>query len=179
MFFNPAPHPPTRPALSSIMAASPIPHHRGQSRPTIARHLRRLHRHLPNATALETPHRPAVPSMAAQSQSYMHKHPLRGHCAPALRGFPANHAAPAACALGDLHRKAARRHLAHTKRPRAALPPGNHGFRRRLPRHHTAASAHGRPAKLRLAPAVHAVHPRLIDFEHTDHAPPATCLVLL
>ena len=32
-----------------------------------------------------------------------HKRPLCGHCAPALRGFPANRAAPAACVLGDLH----------------------------------------------------------------------------
>ena len=39
------------------------------------------------------------------AQSYMHKHPLCGHCAPVLRGFPANRAAPAACALGDLHSK--------------------------------------------------------------------------
>ena len=31
--------------------------------------------------------------------------PLCGHCAPVLRGFPANRAAPAACALGDLHSK--------------------------------------------------------------------------
>ena len=31
--------------------------------------------------------------------------PLRGHCAPVLRGFSANRAAPAACVLGDLHSK--------------------------------------------------------------------------
>ena len=34
-----------------------------------------------------------------------HKRPLRGHCAPVLAVNPANRAAPAACALGDLHRK--------------------------------------------------------------------------
>ena len=34
-----------------------------------------------------------------------HKRPLCGHCAPALAVNPANHAAPAACALGDLHSK--------------------------------------------------------------------------
>ena len=35
----------------------------------------------------------------------MHKRPLRGHCAPVLAVNPANHAAPAACVLGDLHSK--------------------------------------------------------------------------
>ena len=34
-----------------------------------------------------------------------HKRPLCGHCAPALTVNPANRAAPAACALGDLHSK--------------------------------------------------------------------------
>ena len=32
-----------------------------------------------------------------------HKRPLRGHCAPVLAVNPTNRAAPAACALGDLH----------------------------------------------------------------------------
>ena len=34
-----------------------------------------------------------------------HKRPLCGHCAPVLAVNPANRAAPAACALGDLHSK--------------------------------------------------------------------------
>ncbi len=34
-----------------------------------------------------------------------HKRPLCGHCAPVLTVNPANRAAPAACALGDLHSK--------------------------------------------------------------------------
>ena len=34
-----------------------------------------------------------------------HKRPLCGHCAPAFAVNPANRAAPAACALGDLHSK--------------------------------------------------------------------------
>ena len=38
----------------------------------------------------------------ARTRSYMYKRPLCGHCAPVLRGFPANRAAPAACVLGAL-----------------------------------------------------------------------------
>ena len=44
-----------------------------------------------------------------------HKRPLCGHCAPVLAVNPANRAAPAACALGDLHSKKAFFHHYTTK----------------------------------------------------------------
>ena len=77
----------------------------------------------------------------------MHKRPFRGHCAPALAVNPANRAAPAACALGDLHSKRAQyirlssgeEHLAEERDEmarrlgeRAVLEPGDDRVRRDL-----------------------------------------------
>ena len=46
-----------------------------------------------------------LPASLAHIANSTHKRPLCGHCAPVLAVNPANHAAPAACALGDLHSK--------------------------------------------------------------------------